>query len=156
MDDQNSSTSGATEATAPAKRAHHAGDGGADRGFEHPDGLEAGEAVDARLGPVGAQPVHVMADTRAAGLDAPVIGVGGLMAGRIGGLIEIRRDLCVQRFLVAFQRQQVIRAALQDGVGDAVLTARSAARSNRVWMAPAGKGFVRVWRLVGRGHVYGV
>ena len=29
MDDQNSSTSGATEATAPSARAHHAGDGGA-------------------------------------------------------------------------------------------------------------------------------
>ncbi len=29
MDDKNSSTSGATEATAPAARAHNAGDGGA-------------------------------------------------------------------------------------------------------------------------------
>ena len=29
MDDHNSSTSGATEATAPSARAHHAGDGGA-------------------------------------------------------------------------------------------------------------------------------
>ena len=28
MDDKNSSTSGATEATAPSARAHHAGDGG--------------------------------------------------------------------------------------------------------------------------------
>ena len=32
MDDKNSSTSGATEAAAPASRAHHAGDGGAAAG----------------------------------------------------------------------------------------------------------------------------
>ena len=32
MDDKKSSTSGATEATAPSARAHHAGDGGAAAG----------------------------------------------------------------------------------------------------------------------------
>jgi len=58
MDDRNSSTSvpGVTQATAPAARAHHAGDGGAVRSAACPAGLTEDPVErfqDVSLGPAG-------------------------------------------------------------------------------------------------------
>ncbi len=69
---------------------------------------------------VRVQPGHILTDPRAAGLDARVIGIGGLECGRRGLFrdFEVKRDLFGQAALIVLQRRKIIGPAREDGLGD--------------------------------------
>ena len=83
-------------------------------GLDHGDGAQAGKA---RLawGTAGAvQPGHVVADKVAAGLEAAMVGVGGLedRQGLGLGAVEEQGNLLGEAPLVVLEREEIIPTAL--------------------------------------------
>ena len=74
---------------------------------------------------VGEQPVDVVADGVAAGLQAAMVGIGGFtgVEGAGLGVVEEGFDLAEQQRPVGLQGEQVVAATLDDGLGDLGLCA---------------------------------
>jgi len=90
-----------------------------DLGFDAGDGGERGHGGAIRVGFGGKEPVDVMDDGVATGLDAAVIGVDGLaMVGDRGpGVGEIGLDVGEGGGPVGFQGEEIVAAAIEDGLG---------------------------------------
>ena len=101
------------------------------RGLDHADGGEAGEARLPGMTAVGGEPRDVAADEVAADLDPAVIAVGGLQPvdRRCRRHVrEVARDLGVQRRPVGLDGQEVIRAFRPDRSCDPGLAAHGVDR----------------------------
>ena len=74
---------------------------------------------------VGEQPVDVVADSVATGLQAAMVGIGGFtgVEGAGLGVVEEGFDLAEQQRPVGLQGEQVVAATLDDGLGDLGLCA---------------------------------
>ncbi len=79
--------------------------------------------MQARFGPVAAEPVDIAADPGPAGFDAAMISVGGLVSVQPGRVPEEQGHIGEQGFLVGLQRQEIVRALGYDRLCNAVLTA---------------------------------
>src|SRR5690348_4176599 len=124
-----------------------------DLGLHPRDGAQTRETRLAGEAPVGGEPVHVVADPVAAGLDAAVPAIDGLTFAvqRGAWVVEQALDLAVQAGLVVLYREQVIAAPVEDGLGDFGL-APSAGPSIRLRrMEPSTSSAHRVCRDQGAG-----
>ncbi|GJD67050.1 hypothetical protein MPEAHAMD_7254 [Methylobacterium frigidaeris] len=101
-----------------------------DRCPDHGDGLEAGEARRAGIAAIRGEPSDVVADDMAADLAAAVAEIDGLVAVEAGlpGVCEEQAHVLGEHGPVVFEREEIVGALVEDGLGDGGLRAHGVDR----------------------------